>query len=111
MATTLLNNNTYRTEFYLQQRERQNVNQSSSKNITTWKNLKYRKQISDDDQAEIDRALSTIDSIHGALNRSLLIPYTEVYSCLYGNNGKSDELINEHKVSSFTAIVNIINCK
>jgi hypothetical protein len=86
-------NFTYRTEMYLQEREKQCVNQSSSSSITTWKNLKYQKCILDDDQAEIDRVVSTIDSIHGIFNRSLLIPYNQVYSSLYGDDDTSIRLI------------------
>ncbi|CAF0932126.1 unnamed protein product [Rotaria sordida] len=88
------NNFTYRTEVYLQQREKQYIEKSSSATITTWKNLKYQKQILDNDQVEIDRVLSTLDSIHKTFNRSLLIPYNKVYSSLYGNhNNKSDRLM------------------
>ncbi|CAF3343948.1 unnamed protein product [Rotaria sp. Silwood1] len=87
-------NFTYRTEVYLQQREKQYIEKSSSTaTITTWKNLKYQKQILDNDQAEIDRVLSTLDSIHKTFNRSLLIPYNKVYSLLYGDNNKSDRLM------------------
>jgi hypothetical protein len=39
---------------------------------TTWKNLKNQKNIFDNDQEELDRVISTIDSIHGTFNRSLL---------------------------------------
>ena len=91
--TSPINTFTYRTEFYLQQREKQNVNKPPSTTITTWKNLKYQRQIFDNDQSEIDRVLSTIDSIHGAFNRSLLIPYNQAYSLLYENNDKSDRLM------------------
>jgi hypothetical protein len=91
--TPTANNFTYRTEVYLQQREKQNVNKSPPATITTWKNLKYQKRILDNDQAEIDRVLSTIDSIHGTFNRSLLIPYNQVYSSLYGDDDKSIHLM------------------
>jgi hypothetical protein len=87
------NNFTYRTEVYLQQREKQNVNKSPPGTITTWKNLKYQKRILDNDQAEIDRAISTIDSIHGTFNRSLSIPYNQVYSSLYGDDDQSARLM------------------
>ncbi|CAF2305688.1 unnamed protein product [Rotaria sp. Silwood2] len=89
-----INSFIYRTEFYLQQREKQYVEKSlSTTTITTWKNLKYQKQILDNDQVEIDRVLSTLDSIHKTLNRSLFMPYNKVYSSLYGNNNKSDRLM------------------
>jgi hypothetical protein len=91
--TPTANNFTYRTEVYLQQREKQNMNKSLPATITTWKNLKYQKRILDNDQAEIDRALSTIDSIHGTFNRSLLIPSNQVYSSLYGDDDKSIRLM------------------
>ncbi|CAF0950473.1 unnamed protein product [Rotaria sordida] len=100
IVTTLLNDHQYRTEIYLQQREKQNINEISTSlsslstpTKTTWKNLKYQKQILNNDQAEIDRAISTIDSIHKIFNRSLLIPYNQVYSLLYGDNNKSDHLM------------------
>ena len=48
--------------------------------------LCQQKRTLENDQAEIDRAISTIDSIHGSLNRSLLIPYNKVYSSLYGDD-------------------------
>jgi hypothetical protein len=90
IVTTPLNDQTYRTEVYLQQREKQDEDKSSSSSsITTWKNLKYQKRILDNDQAEIDRVLSTMDSIHGTFNRSLLIPYNQVYSSLYGDDDQS----------------------
>ncbi|CAM4742843.1 unnamed protein product [Rotaria magnacalcarata] len=92
-ATPRTHNFTYRTEFYLQQRETENLEKSSSSAVTTWRNLKYQKQILDHDQAEIDRALSTIDTIHKIFNRSLLIPHNRVYSSLYGNDNKSDRLM------------------
>jgi len=91
--TPTANNFTYRTEVYLQQREKQNANKSLPATITTWKNLKYQKRILDNDQAEIDRVLSTIDSIHGTFNRSLLIPSNQVYSSLYGDDDKSIRLM------------------
>ena len=80
----------YRTEIYLQQRE-QLRSSSSSSNVTTWKDLMQQKQIIQHDQAEIDRALSTMDSIHGSLNRSLIVPYDRVYAHLYGTGGVEDE--------------------
>jgi hypothetical protein len=90
IVTTPLNDQTYRTEVYLQQREKQDEDKSSSSaTITTWKNLKYQKRILDNDQVEIDRVLSTMDSIHGIFNRSLLIPYNQVYSSLYGDDDQS----------------------
>ncbi|CAF0789791.1 unnamed protein product [Rotaria sp. Silwood1] len=93
----VLNDYTYRTEVYLQQREKQNIDKTSSSStsatITTWKILKYQKEMLKNDQAEIDRALSTIDSIHEIFNRSASIPYNQVYSSLYGDNNKSDHLM------------------
>ena len=77
----------YRTEIYLQQREQHR----SSSNVTTWKDLMQQKQSLQHDQAEIDRALSTMDSIHGSLNRSLIVPYDRVYARLYGNGDEEDE--------------------
>ena len=50
-----------------------------------------QKQTLQHDQAEIDRALSTMDSIHGSLNRSLIVPYDRVYARLYGNGDEEDE--------------------
>jgi hypothetical protein len=94
---SVLKNFTYRTEVYLQQRENQLVNKSPAGTITTWKNLKYQKQIFDDDQMEIDRVLSTIDSIHGTFNRSSLIPYRQIYSSLYG--GGDDD--SSHLIKTF----------
>ncbi|CAF5035983.1 unnamed protein product, partial [Rotaria sp. Silwood1] len=89
---SFLNDYTYRTEVYLQQREKQNIDKTSSSStsatITTWKILKYQKEMLKNDQAEIDRALSTIDSIHEIFNRSASIPYNQVYSSLYGDNNK-----------------------
>ncbi|CAF2305647.1 unnamed protein product [Rotaria sp. Silwood2] len=106
IASTLLNDYTYQTEVYLQQRDKQNINKtsslssssssslpSSSTTKTTWKNLKYQKEISKNDQAEIDHALSRIDSIHEIFNRSSSMPYNQVYSSLYGDNNKSDHLM------------------
>lgn len=100
--TFRINNYTYRTEIYLQQRDKQIFNKPppsssslSSTTKTTWKNLKYQKKIIDDDQDEIDRILSTIDSIHQTFNRSLLMPYNQVYSSLYGNDNKSDRLMKQ----------------
>ncbi|CAF1133688.1 unnamed protein product [Rotaria magnacalcarata] len=95
IISTFANDCTYRTEAYLQEREKPNVvtPPTSSSTTTTWRNLKYQKQILDHDQAEIDRALSTIDSIHKIFNRSLLIPHNRVYSSLYGNDNKSDRLM------------------
>jgi hypothetical protein len=51
------------------------------------------KRTFDPDQAEIDRVLSTIDSIHGSFNRSLLMPHNQVYSTLYGNDDASAQLM------------------
>ncbi|CAF1413250.1 unnamed protein product [Adineta ricciae] len=86
---------TYRTEDYLQHREKQSNDQTvllnSSK--TTWKNVVQQKRTLDSDQEEIDRALSTIDSIHGSFNRSLFIPYNQAYSSLYGDDDKSTHLM------------------
>jgi len=93
IVTTPINGCTYRTEVYLQQRDKQYENKTSTGTKTTWKNLTQQKQILDNDQAEIDRALSTIDSIHGTFNRSLLIPYNQVYSSLYGDDDKSIHLM------------------
>jgi len=88
IVTKPINDYTYRTEAYLQQREKQTINKSSPPATpkTTWKNVMQQKRILEHDQAEIDRALSTIDSIHGSFNRSLLIPYNQVYSSLYGDD-------------------------
>lgn len=91
------NHFTYRTEMYLQHREKQYANKLPPATITTWKNLKYQKGMLDDDQAEIDRVLSTIDSIHGTFNRSLLIPYNQVYSSLYGD----DDDVSIHLMKTF----------
>ncbi|CAF3330211.1 unnamed protein product [Rotaria socialis] len=93
VRTPRTHNFTYRTEFYLQQRETENLEKSSSSSVTTWRNLKYQKQILDHDQAEFDRVLSTIDSIHKIFNRSLFVPHNQVYSSLYGNDNKSDRLM------------------
>ena len=86
---------TYRTEAYLQHREKQVVSKSPppSPTITTWRNLKYQKRFVDKDQAELDRVLSTMDSIHGTFNRSLLIPFNQVYASLYGDDDKSARLM------------------
>jgi cell division septum initiation protein DivIVA len=89
IVTTPINGSTYRTEVYLQQRE----NKLSTGTKTTWKNLMQQKRIFDHDQAEIDRVVSTIDSIHGTFNRSLLVPYNQVYSSLYGDDDHSDRLM------------------
>ena len=40
----LHNNYICRTEFYLQQREKQNVNKSPSTTMTIWKNFNYQRQ-------------------------------------------------------------------
>jgi hypothetical protein len=93
IVTTPLNDFTYRTEVYLQQREEQYVNKTPPLTITTWKNLKNQKRMVDNDQAEIDRVLSRIDSIHGTFNRSLSIPYNQLYSSLYGDDDKSTRLM------------------
>ncbi len=93
IVTEPINGYTYRTEVYLQQREKQNESKSSTGTKTTWKNLKYQQRILDNDQAEIDRVISTIDSIHGTFNRSLLIPYNQVYSSLYGDDDQSARLM------------------
>ena len=92
IVTTPINDFTYRTEVYLQEREKLNECKSST-TTTTWKNLKYQKRFVDKDQAEIDRVLSTLDSIHGTFNRSLLIPFNQVYASLYGDDDKSACLI------------------
>jgi hypothetical protein len=89
IVTTPNNGSTYRTEVYLQQRE----NKLPVGTKTTWKNLMQQKRIVDHDQAEIDRVLSTIDSIHGTFNRSLLIPYNQAYSSLYGDDDQSARLM------------------
>jgi hypothetical protein len=93
IVTKPINDFTYRTEVYLQQREKQYVNKTPPATITTWRNLKYQKRMFDKDQDEIDRVLSTIDSIHGTFNRSLSIPYNQVYSSLYGDDDKSSRLM------------------
>jgi hypothetical protein len=93
IVTTPINSYTYRTEVYLQQREKQTESKSSTGTKTTWKTLKYQNRILDNDQAEIDRAISTIDSIHGTFNRSLSIPYNQVYSSLYGDDDQSARLM------------------
>ena len=83
----------YRTELYLQQRQQQQRRpplRPSSNTTTTWKALTQQKQINHDDQAEIDRVLTTLDSIHGTLNRSLMMPYSRVYSTLYGDGDEED---------------------
>jgi len=95
IVTEPINGYTYRTEVYLQQREKQNESKSSTGTKTTWKNLKYQQRILDNDQAEIDRVISTIDSIHGTFNRSLLIPYNQVYSSLYGDDDVSTRLMKK----------------
>ncbi|CAF1272201.1 unnamed protein product [Adineta steineri] len=88
-------NFTYRTEAYLQQREQQQMTHKSLSVTpkTTWKNVMQQKRILQIDQAEIDRALLTIDSIHGSFNRSMLKPSYQVYSSLYGDDDKSTRLI------------------
>ena len=88
-------NFTYRTEMYLQQREEQEqrVQKSPTTTITTWKNLKYQKRLFEDDQEEIDRVVSVIDSIHSTFNRSLLTLNNEIYSSLYGDNHLSTHLM------------------
>jgi hypothetical protein len=83
IATTPINDDTYRTEVYLQEREKQIGRK------TTWKNLMQEKRIVENDQEEMDRVLSNIDSIHGTFNRSLLIPFNQVYSSLYGDDDQS----------------------
>ncbi|UJR26470.1 hypothetical protein I4U23_007797 [Adineta vaga] len=89
------NDFTYRTEAYLQEREEQSVSKAlppmSSK--ITWRNVMQQKRTLESDQAEIDRALSTIDSIHGSFNRSMIKPFNEVYSSLYGDDDKSTRLL------------------
>lgn len=87
-------NFTYRTEMYLQQREEEQRVKKSP--ITTWKNVKYQKHIFQNDQEEIDRVLSTIDSIHGTFNRSLLTLNNDIYSSLYG-----DDHISTHLMKTF----------
>lgn len=89
---------TYRTEMYLQQREEQEQQQrrmskSPTPTITTWKNLKNQKKIFQDDQEEIDRVVSIIDSIHSTFNRSLLTLNHEIYSSLYGDDHLSTHLM------------------
>jgi hypothetical protein len=74
----------YRTELYLRQREQHGPSPSS--NVTTWKDLVQQKHNIDHDQAEIDRVLSTMNSIHDTLNRSLIMPYNRVYSRFYGSD-------------------------
>ena len=82
---------TYRTESYLHEREKQNLPMGRK---TTWKNLMQEKQILDTDQAEINRVLATIDSIHGTFNRSLIKAHQQVYSSLYGEDDVSNHLMN-----------------
>ena len=77
----------YRTELYLQQRQQL---RPPSTTTTTWKALTQQKQINHDDQVEIDRVLTTLDSIHDTLNRSLMRPYSRVYSTLYGDGDEED---------------------
>ncbi|CAF1580145.1 unnamed protein product [Adineta steineri] len=69
IITKPINNYTYRTEDYLQQREKQPINKSTFPltSKTTWKNVMQQRRILENDQAEIDRAISTIDSIHERL--------------------------------------------
>ncbi|UJR26471.1 hypothetical protein I4U23_007798 [Adineta vaga] len=95
IVTKSTNDYTYRTEDYLQQREKLINNQSMLVNTskTTWKNVVQQKRTLENDQAEIDRVLSTIDSIHGSFNRSLFIPYNQAYSSLYGDDDKSTHLM------------------
>ncbi|CAF3330224.1 unnamed protein product [Rotaria socialis] len=98
IVSTLANDCTYRTEAYLQEREKQNVvkpstSSSTTTTTTTWKKLKYQKEILDNEQAEIDRVLSAFDSIHRTFNRSLSKPYNQVYSSLYGDDNQSDRLM------------------
>lgn len=81
---------TYRTESYLHERERQCLPMGRK---TTWKNLMQEKQILDTDQAEINRVLATIDSIHGTFNRSLIKAHQQVYSSLYGEDELSNHLM------------------
>ena len=83
----------YRTEMYLQQREEEEQQRVKKSPITTWKNVKYQKHIFQDEQAEIDRVLSTIDSIHGTFNRSLLMLNNDIYSSLYGDDHVSTHLM------------------
>ncbi|CAF1598394.1 unnamed protein product [Adineta ricciae] len=86
---------TYRTEAYLQEREEQSVSKAlvplTSK--ITWRNVMQQKRTLESEQEEIDRALSTINSIHGSFNRSMLRPHNEVYPSLYGDDDKSSRLL------------------
>lgn len=81
---------TYRTESYLHERERSTLSHGRK---TTWKNLMQEKQLLDTDQAEINRVLATIDSIHGTFNRSLIKAHQQVYSSLYGEDDLSNHLM------------------
>lgn len=81
--------NQYRTEFYLEQREKQ----TNGSNLTTWKQIVEQKQNLSKDQVEIDRAISTIDAIHESLNRSLIVPHNRLYSSLYSDQDDSHRLI------------------
>lgn len=93
-----MKNYTYRTEMYLQQREEEEQRRCVKKcPITTWKNVKYQKQIFEDEQEEIDRVLSTLDSIHGTFNRSLLMLNNDIYSSLYGD----DDHVSSHLMKRF----------
>ena len=88
---------TYRTEAYLRQREQQNEHPPppppTTTTITTWKTLMHQRRALDHDQAEIDRALAMMESIHGTFNRSLSLPYNEVYASLYGDDDRSARLL------------------
>ena len=85
ISTTPPKEYAYRTELYLQQRQQQQLPSPANNTTTTWKALVQQKQTNSDDQAEIDRVLATLDSIHGTLNRSVVMPYSRVYSTLYGD--------------------------
>ena len=91
IATTPPKEYAYRTELYLQQRQQQQLPSPANNTTTTWKALVQQKQTNSDDQAEIDRVLATLDSIHGTLNRSVVMPYSRVYSTLYGGGGGDEE--------------------
>ena len=104
----------YRTESYLHERERQQLSMGRK---TTWKNLMQERQLLDSDQAEIDRVLATIDSIHGTFNRSLFKAHQQVYSSLYGEDDlanhlmktfcqRQDHYLKEEKKSSIQTIFN-----
>lgn len=88
-----INDCQYRTEIYLQQRERNDQTNSDSSNMTTWKELTHQKHMIEHDRIELDRALSRINSIHDSLNRSSIYSSARIYSILYSNHDDSDRLL------------------